>query len=294
MENKIFCSRCGCENSSEYKFCVGCGAELIKPAERPAEPCSANAGSSFSEEQGEQFAKIEAASFEPEVIGNMPIAAAEDFVGKNIDAYIPKFIKFHKTGSNSSWNWAAALWTFFGMPFVWFFYRKMYKIGAILLAVCLVISVVSLLSALPVIQAITEAIPPYLEQIMSDPSAELPEEVIMEILSGKELVPLIATADTVSNIVSFIELCIFVFVSIGANKLYMNHMLKVFNKAAEKSPEGVTSSELKRLGGTSTGAAVCSGVGFFIATSLFELIPLGEIMSDYIKTVIEVALNSTL
>ena len=87
----IVCEKCGTENSAEYSFCMNCGEPLVKPQAKPQEPCSANAGESSA------ATPDSAAS-----IGNMPIAAAVDFVGNNANYYIPKFTKFELKQNLSS------------------------------------------------------------------------------------------------------------------------------------------------------------------------------------------------
>lgn len=64
---------------------------------------------------------------------------AEDiafFVGKKAPDILPKFTSMEFSGSKVSWCWPAALLGFFFGPMgsaIWFLYRKMYKIGALLL-----------------------------------------------------------------------------------------------------------------------------------------------------------------
>lgn len=64
---------------------------------------------------------------------------AEDiafFVGKKAGDILPKFTSMEFSGSKVSWCWPAALLGFFFGPMgaaIWFLYRKMYKIGALLL-----------------------------------------------------------------------------------------------------------------------------------------------------------------
>lgn len=64
---------------------------------------------------------------------------AEDiafFVGKKAGDILPKFTSMEFSGSKVSWCWPAAVLGFFFGPMgaaIWFLYRKMYKIGALLL-----------------------------------------------------------------------------------------------------------------------------------------------------------------
>lgn len=71
-------------------------------------------------------------------IGGIPADEVAVFVGKKASEIMPKFIKSELSGSRTSWCWPAAILGFFFGPMgaaLWFLYRKMYKIGALLLVI---------------------------------------------------------------------------------------------------------------------------------------------------------------
>lgn len=71
-------------------------------------------------------------------IGGATVGEAADFIQNSAPRYISKFKKQKKKNGKLSWNWAA----FFFAPY-WFFYRKLYKAGAIFLTVSVVLSLVN-------------------------------------------------------------------------------------------------------------------------------------------------------
>lgn len=71
-------------------------------------------------------------------IGGIPADEVAVFVGKKASEIMPKFIKSELSGSRTSWCWPTAILGFFFGPMgaaLWFLYRKMYKIGALLLVI---------------------------------------------------------------------------------------------------------------------------------------------------------------
>lgn len=164
MEKKI-CSECGTENESEYAYCKNCGAPLIKPAEKnETEFIGENIQSNFQGSASAEGGSVPPTGFTPPIYsapnnGGQPYSPysvyadysidgvpAEDiafFIGKKSTEIMPKFIKMEITRSKTSWCWPAAVLGFFFGPLgaaLWFFYRKMYKIALILLAVGTVIT----------------------------------------------------------------------------------------------------------------------------------------------------------
>ncbi|MEE1330132.1 MAG: zinc ribbon domain-containing protein [Acutalibacteraceae bacterium] len=152
MDKKI-CSECGTENEQEYIYCKNCGALLgtakTEPQKAPAvefisdkktEPEYRNTESETANPQGDQrqyygtqYTPYSSSSY---TIGGIPAEEAALFVGKKSAEIMPKFIRMEITRSKVSWCWPAAILGFFFGPMgaaLWFLYRKMYKIGTVLL-----------------------------------------------------------------------------------------------------------------------------------------------------------------
>ncbi len=117
------CVRCQTENSSDYKYCKFCGAEL---------PCVDRKPLWESAEEYPQDTR----SADIPVSDDISIYEMNIFVGKNNYRIVPEFIKMQQNNKKAVWCWPVFLlgmfFGFFGMA-AWFFYRKMNKIGLILL-----------------------------------------------------------------------------------------------------------------------------------------------------------------
>lgn len=285
---KIICNKCGSENNEEYSFCVVCGEPLVKPEPKQPEPCSASVG---NDTYGEQFSSQRCDGS----IGNMPIAAAVDFVGTNSNYYIPKFKKFDASSSSSSWNWPVALFSFLlGMPFIWFFYRKMYKLGSIILAAYSLLFIVDIVCGLQIVSTFFEFIKPFVLQSLQSQTGELSYELEQQLSNGiLSFGSQMAIPSAISNITTFVSLGLNVYLSIAANGLYMKHMLKTFNNAAIKNPNGVSPYLLRSLGGTSTGAAVGIAIGFVVLTSIISMATVGACLIDFFSELVETAMSIT-
>ena len=183
---------------------------------------------------------------------------AEDvawFVRQDTKRYIPKFYKVKN--KKVTWNWGA----FFFMPY-WFFFRKMYKLGAIFLALTIAIT-----TLLPMGISMIPAAQPLLQD-MVDFTEKYPPEVIVTLTEAEneqavqEFTNIIRENIGGSLILSsyFILLVLLkVFVGFMANKWYYNHTLKTIKKvkAEEKDPQKQKILFLRR-GGISIS-------GFFLA-----------------------------
>ena len=267
MENndvRKFCPYCGVENDPSYSFCKNCG-----------KPLRVQSGVDFN-----------AASFGNEING-VPVAEVADYIGKNSDRYIPKFFRFSK-GNKADWNWPVFLFGLLGIPFVWFFHRKMYKWGSIMLAISVAISIAtscvigSVLSFIkePFLEIIDETIAitqndyyyDYDDEFIlsSDVEEELEEkynDLFEDIMQSDELISI----SLFSNLLSIINLAYLIIVPIFANVLYYN---KAFDDLRKINGGGVITPEIVRsTGGTSAAASVLSGIFAYISMQLILYIP---------------------
>lgn len=129
------CSRCGAKLIDGCTYCLYCGQEKGKPVivgtGRKKNNCGKDPlGGVSPEEEANGFGVSEMAK----VVRNKP------------DKFIPRFVKLSKRKNKLSWNWCAFLFGYF-----YFFYRKMYKWGAlIIIATLLVFNVSDILFGSPV------------------------------------------------------------------------------------------------------------------------------------------------
>ena len=100
-------------------------------------------------------------------IGGATVGEAADFIQNSAPRYIRKFMKQKKSGRKLSWNWAA----FFFAPY-WFFYRKLYKAGAVFLALSVALSLATV--------SLTENLYGVYEKMVTV------QEELSELVKGKE------------------------------------------------------------------------------------------------------------
>ena len=82
----------------------------------------------------EVFEDIENKSPEQILIDGKPSSYYEAAVGKNQNYYIPRFLLMDRSGKSFSWNIGA-----FFFPLAWAFYRKLYKLALVIMALNLII-----------------------------------------------------------------------------------------------------------------------------------------------------------
>lgn len=147
------CPHCGFLNRKDARLCIQCGAPLQQPV--PVQPEQPGRDLFFDvpdtenleldEEQREQLETLfnqraaaaapgMTAQQEEEKLAGQPIRQVMTFIASSALRYLNKFRRL-EGGTKLSWNWAA----FFFSPY-WFFYRKMWKPGAVFLTLRLCVS----------------------------------------------------------------------------------------------------------------------------------------------------------
>ncbi len=211
------------------------------------------------------------------------------YIGKNSDEFIRKFRAMETSGSKISWNWPFFLFAFLlGLPFTWFYHRKMYKLGSIMLAVFLALNIIefgSLIYVLkPMIGFVSTVSDSYIEQYEQnhtiDPDSDNPLDIDFsdEAFVPNENSPEYKQAEKsmlneLKNrlpsllIIMIAEIAYFAFtivMSLFADRLYLNHILSDFAEF-DKIPDGDPVKQIlfeKR-----------SGVGYAASVSLSIALP---------------------
>ncbi|MBR5771580.1 MAG: zinc ribbon domain-containing protein [Clostridia bacterium] len=132
------CPFCSSENSTDAARCGACGASLEDAGEESTVYCSNCGlhnppGSRICRRCGAPLAPEQAAPvfYIPELnekIGEHSVAEIGAYVKTSVRKFLPKFRKIEEGGGKVSFNWAAF---FFGH--LWYFYRKMYKQGILII-----------------------------------------------------------------------------------------------------------------------------------------------------------------
>lgn len=111
-ENQSLCPRCGTTNDKNSNFCARCG--MILPQ-----------GQTYRVSDNNDKVCIRPL----DKMYGITISEASTYIQVGSDKYIPNFFKRSLDRKKVGWNWAS----FFLAPY-WFFYRKMYAIGAAMIA----------------------------------------------------------------------------------------------------------------------------------------------------------------
>lgn len=147
MDKKI-CPDCGTENEKEYIYCKNCGTPLKSKPSAEEKPQATQFVSSDAVNGEQPKAERQAPppygspympyGYTDYTVDGIPADEVMTFVGKKAADICPKFMRMELTKSKVSWCWPAAVLGFLFGPMgaaLWFLYRKMYKIGGILLGI---------------------------------------------------------------------------------------------------------------------------------------------------------------
>lgn len=126
----VFCPQCGAQNAAEEPVCTECGARLYNMQNQPLSPPI-----QLPDMSARPFYAGGTVIAPTDTLDGNTVGDTAEYVRFHADRYIPKFYALEKSGKKLSWNWAAFLFS----PF-WFFYRKLYAVGGILLALMLIVT----------------------------------------------------------------------------------------------------------------------------------------------------------
>lgn len=150
---KKICSECKTENEEQFLFCKNCGNPLEdeqRTEESVREPVVENntppvytAHNPYGVPEDAPYKANKQQSFfeEPNSVSGIAKEDFTTFIGNNGDKIYSKFAKMEYSGSKVSWCWPAAILTMCGGLIggaIWFFYRKMYKVAVVLMAIGIV------------------------------------------------------------------------------------------------------------------------------------------------------------
>lgn len=253
----IKCPHCFTENADENAYCAGCGAVLG-----------------------------EAPQADPNQITE---AEMEAFVGNKAHHYIPKFKNF-AMGGTISFNLPVFLLGLFFGPIIssfWFFHRKMKKIGAIILAIGLLLSAISLVSFLPSFSSFKDLIVVAIEEELEyEESSEYYDDFYYEDdfefdetnTATMEFAKTFIGSSVFSIFVSILNLAVLTVTTIYADNWYYKFAIKSIHESKREGKDSLMELSLK--GGTNAVVWVFILIGYIILNFsvagwlLFELFKL--------------------
>ncbi len=243
----VFCPNCGKENPAEEPVCTSCGARLYNNGEKGFFSQPVNLPDMTNTQFGNPVVQISP----DDTIGGNKVSDTAEYIQMNANKYIPKMYKMEKTNSKVSFNWASFLFT----PY-WFFFRKMYVTGFVLMLVLLFSSAVTTTDRVIAVSEKYEAVvESYYE---GNASIDDVNEVSREVLSSPEII-----------IVSVIEIGVHLFGGFFGNYFYK----KKTEKDIREIQSQATSPEEYRLllfkkGGISGGMCALAMLGYYCAEQL--------------------------
>lgn len=299
MGKKKICSVCGTENSGDFQFCIHCGARLpldeaaINPVEAPLTPPPSTPMSQPVTPQP-FYAPAAAAG------GMSEFDEMVAFIGPNGFEYANKMQNMKLRFKKASWNWPVFLFGFFlNIPFVWFYYRKMYKQATIIL-------LATLAFLLGIFGCSVKVITPFFDALSQAYVTAVDDEGTMVAIQDKynvaedndtdfqfddsdmeEFGSVIAaalpqmTGGLIGMCVLSIGYLVFIILlSVYANNMYARHCEKKIQLLKSTGRSDVIF--LRAAGGTSTLPAVLSGILFFIGINIVSSVLLSSTLSSFI------------
>lgn len=239
------------------------------------------------------------------------------FIGPNGYEYAQKMQYMKMQLKKASWNWPVFLFGFLlSLPFVWFYYRRMYKQGTIILVVTLafMLSISACTAGLlsPIFEAVTQEV--YSSSWMDDNSTFVNYQPTADggtwldelydpryetddydyyyynEWDDEELEALIAAKlpqmmlSLIGIIVLWIGYLIFVvLLAVYANNMYKQHCERKIHML--KATGRCDVMTLRSFGGTSTAAAVLSGILFSVGVGILGFVLVFSSMSPLLTAI---------
>lgn len=165
--------------------------------------------------------------FPPELADGVATEETATFVQMGAFKYIERF--FHQKSNKKTWNWMA----FIFMPY-WFFYRKLYKVGSIFLALTIALNIG--FGILPPVVKYTDDIMNIRDEIMTSDTTS--QEDIAKMQENLET----ATKNNLTGLAlttvqSVLLLVLRIVAGIYANKWYYEHTVKRIREIKAETPE---------------------------------------------------------
>ena len=243
------CAFCGAKNPKDNLFCCSCGNRLIEANLENQDPRKV---SPFGNYMGvDPTAAVYGGLSPTEKIDEFSVKEVAAYVGRSSSYYLPRFKKKSEDLKSFDFSFSAFL---FG--FVYFFYRKMYKIGALLLALTIVITIPSLIYGI-------KTVPTTLKNTFEETQLEnMGIEVENLKLSADDLKS-VQKMEGILPVVNLLSIILKVSLGLFASTLYYKHTIKQMKKIKEEHSQGtnkvgIIEAEdiLRKEGGVNTAIAV--------------------------------------
>ncbi len=287
MAQERTCPICNTVNEADYIYCKNCGTHLppVVAAQPAPQPTVAQPHVTYTPP-----VQTPPTADQADTVCGVTVAEANAFIGPNADTFIPKF-KNLECGASAGWNWPVFLFSFLlNLPFVWFFYRKMYKAGAWVLALSVALSIAATACCSGMLNSMFGPVFDYLFQNQdllyaysaeafpySDPALGIIEEELANI-AANGLISGIGYF-LVLPVIGIAQLVLCVLLAAFANKMYYNHCTKKMQALRGQFGGMIPPAPLRLAGGTNTGAAVAVGIIVPAVVGIIQSLPILQFLS---------------
>ncbi|MBR6694292.1 MAG: zinc ribbon domain-containing protein [Clostridia bacterium] len=244
MKDFRFCEECGTANGPDFKYCKNCGARLS------------------DSQEGEAPVADEAVFWQDS--DEISIEELSVFAGKNGNKIAQKISAMRFFGRKISWCWPVFLFTwFFGIAGagIWFLYRRMYRLGAALLAVSLLFSTIGLIANSGNIKGIVMDVSDCFGQNTDPETGNINEVSLIEGLEEIEKSENVRRLNIYSNFSNLINAVISIVFGLYAIYLYERFAIQKIKGYNRK----LTPIELSLAGGTAGGGVALGIISYIIA-----------------------------
>lgn len=228
-DDKALCVRCGALNEKSSSFCARCGSPLI---------------------QSQKFndAKTGTAINPDDKIDDVTVAEMSTYIRFNSENYIPKFFRMNRGRKKVSWNWGA----FFFAPY-WFFYRKMYSAGAVMMSLLVALNLI----IAPQLQPFMDMYYKYIDVVSAAASTTAEINAV-----AAQLTPIMQELMPVVYIYLAVQLVLHLFCGLFGDSLYFGQIKRNIMKWRGENFDGATYQViLLRKGGV---APAIAGMSVFL------------------------------
>lgn len=234
-EEKVICPMCGSETPKSDDYCERCGYYLAHSRDGAygGEPSGPKIGDLFDFDE----------SF---LINDVPAGDVKTFVGNMWMYYLPRFVSMVRKKSSVGFNFTAFL-----THGLWFIYRKMYAVGAALIAVILGIT----------------AYQSFFYDYFTSTLGSLTESINLFQLMRDYRTVFIGLM--IYYVLTFVQYLVLLLCGLFANKMYMNSCTKKIKKincqaAASNSTAEQFNAALQGEGGGATLIIISVSVCYFV------------------------------
>lgn len=298
MAHERTCPICNTVNEADYIYCKNCGTQLppVAAAQPAPPPIMTPPPVTYTPPTTYAPPVQTPPAGETDTVCGVSTLEATAFIGSNANTYIPTFKKMDQ-GASAGWNWPVFLFSFFlNIPFVWFFYRKMYKVGAWVLAASLALTVATTVCCSAMMNTVMGPAFEFLNQsqellhayaegkdILSDPALGVLEEEFADIIANG----IIKAAGCILalSLLGLAQLVFTILLSVFANKMYYTHCVKKLHVLRQQYAGRIPPAPLRIAGGTNTGIAVTLGIVVPMITGIILSLPMLQFFGMLLQAV---------